>query len=190
MRGLRGGDHTVATEEELVDLDRKLKQLKLDYERYFLGTRPREPVVMRADVEKTMVRLANNPIQNTALRFKYNSICSRFQAFKRQWNETLRQIENGTYARHRFKANLRGAGGSAGAPPPPDSGGEDLFSSYRDARLACGQAARSLTPKKFEQMLEKQRGQLAAKFGDDARFQFRVVVEDGRAKLKASRQRA
>jgi hypothetical protein len=29
------------TEEELRDLDRKLKQLKLDYERYFLGTRPR-----------------------------------------------------------------------------------------------------------------------------------------------------
>ena len=32
------------TEEELRELDRKVKQLRVDYERYFLGTRPREPI--------------------------------------------------------------------------------------------------------------------------------------------------
>ncbi len=181
----------MATEEELFELDRKLKTLKLDYEQYFLGNRPREPVVLRGDVEKTMIRISSAPIQNTALRFKYNSICSRYQAFKRQWNETLRQMENGTYARHRFKANLRGGSSApvAGAPPQPAEG-DDLYNSYRDARLACGQGVKNLSPEKLDQMLRKQKGQLAAKYGDDAQFRFKVVVEDGRAKLKASRQRA
>jgi hypothetical protein len=35
-------------------------------------------------------------------------------------------------------------------------------------------------------MLERQRGALTRKFGK-AEFQFRVVIEEGRAKLKASR---
>ena len=183
----------MSSDEELIELDRKVKQLKLDYERYFLGTRPREPVQLRSDVEKRVIQIGSNPIQNTALRFKFNSISSRFQAFKRQWNETLRQIEAGTYQRHRFKADLhqRGGGGGAATPgsPTPAEGGDDLYSSYRDARLACGQAVKSLTPQKLDQMIEKQRGQLQAKYGEDARFSFRVVVEEGRAKVKASRKR-
>ncbi len=177
-------------EETLHELDRKVKQLKLDYEQYFLGTRPREPVLLRGDVDKTVVILSNTPIQNTALRFRYNSLCSRYQALKRQWNETLRQMEQGTYKRHRFKADLhererqsRESGQTGGAAP-------DIFAEYRDARLACGQGVKTLSRPKLEAMLEKQRAQLRQRFGDDASFRFRVVVEDGKAKLKASRIRA
>ncbi len=36
-------------EEDLQTLDIKMKQLKLDYERYFLGTRPREPAMARSE---------------------------------------------------------------------------------------------------------------------------------------------
>ena len=175
-------------EETLRELDRKVKQLKLDYEQYFLGNRPREPVLLRGDVDKVVVILSNTPIQNTALRFRYNSICSRYQALKRQWNETLRQMEQGTYKRHRFKADLhereRQSRQSGGAPGP------DIFDEYRDARLACGQGVKALSRPKLEAMLEKQRAQLRERFGDDASFRFRVVVEDGKAKLKASRVRA
>ena len=146
-------------EELLQSLDLKLSQLRRDYDQYFLGNRPREPVLLRGEVQKHIVVLTNQPIQNTALRFKFSSICSRFQAFKRQWDETLRKIEAGTYERHRFKARLHGvAGGGPGAPapapkPPPD----DLFESYKDARLACGQNVKGLTRDKLEGVLERQR---------------------------------
>jgi hypothetical protein len=43
-----------------------------------------------------------------------------------------------------------------------------------------------LTPRKLEAIIEEQRSKLKERFGD-AKFRFRVVVEDGRAKLKASR---
>ena len=93
-------------EEELQVLDAKVKQLKLDYEQYFSGSRPREPVMLRAEVQKAVARWANTPIQNTAQRFKFNSMNSRFQALKRQWDPTLRNIEAGTYERHDFRADL------------------------------------------------------------------------------------
>jgi hypothetical protein len=181
----------VASEEELRELDRKLKQLKLDYERYFLGTRPREPIQLRSEVQKRMNQISASPIKNTALRFKYSSICSRFQAFKRQWNETLRQIETGSYTRHRFKADLHQRGPVPAPEPIPagDDAPADLYDTYRDARLACGQAVKNLTPGKLDAMLSKQREQLEERYGGDARFSFRVVVEEGRAKLKASRKR-
>jgi hypothetical protein len=178
-----------STEEVIETLERKLGMLKREYEQYFLGTRPREPVLLKGEVRKTVAFLSNTPIQNTALRFKFSTICSRYMAFKRQWDETTRKIENGTYERHQFKAKLR-----SGAPPPASGAGKsasapstDIYQEYVDARMACGQSAQGITREKLEQQLSKQKAQLQKKFGADARFQFRVAVEDGKARLKAKR---
>ncbi len=179
-------------EELLQSLDLKLSQLRRDYDQYFLGTRPREPVLLRGEVQKHIVVLTNQPIQNTALRFKFGSICSRFQAFRRQWDDTLRKIEAGTYERHRFKARIHGCdAGEPGHPAPsPKPAPDDLFESYKDARLACGQNVEGLTRDKLEGVLERQRAQLRKKYGEDANFSFRVAVEQGKVRLKATRQRS
>lgn len=186
IRGRGEGPTLMDVEEELFDLERKVKQLRLDYERYFLGTRPRAPSQLRGEVDKKIVIFSNAPIRNTALRFKLNSIVSRYQAFRRQWEETLRKIDAGTYERHRFKAGLQqdrpvsGAADAAEAEP-------GLFERYRDARLAGGQSVKKLTRKNLEALLDRQRAKLAERFGPGARFRFRVAVEGGRAKLKARR---
>jgi hypothetical protein len=178
--------------EDLIHtLTTKINQLKREFDQYFLGTRPREPVLLRGEVQKLMAQLSNQPIQNTALRFKFSSLCSKYQAHKRQWDETLRKIEAGTYERHRFKADLHARQRSASATPAPprhsDAPGEDLFAAYRDARLACGQSTRGLSRERLEQSLERQRDQLRQRFGADADFQFRVAVENGQVRLKAKR---
>ena len=184
-------------EEELRALDVKLKQLKLDYERYFLGGRPREPVVLRGEVAKLVAIYSNQAITNIGLRFRFSSICSRYQAHKRQWLETLRQIEQGTYARHRFRADLHererteAPEGSASPPAPAEApaagpGQTPLYEEYRSARQRCGQDIDSVTPAALERVIAQQRETLRQKFGD-AEFRFRVVVEEGRAKIKASR---
>lgn len=181
-------------DEELRMLDFKLAQLKRDYDQYFLGTRPREPVMARNDVNKVVVKLTNTAIKNTAARFKFSSICSRFQAYRRQWDDTLRKIEAGTYERHRFKAKLHSqpeAGGPRAASAgdgPAESG--DLYQNYIDARLACGESVKGLSREKLEKVIEKERGALSKKFGGDARFDFRVAVEGGKVRLKAARKKA
>ena len=185
-------------EEELKLLEIRLNQLKLDYEKYFLGTRPTEPAMQRAELQKIVIRWSNRRITNTALRFKFNSLNGRFQAFKRRWDDILRQIEAGTYQRHVFKANLRererggtgsptdGPGGRRGAGG--DRGGqgrEDLFETYRDAMLATGQNASGLTREKLHAAVSRQEAALKKKLGCD-RVDFKVVVQDGKVKLKAA----
>lgn len=183
----------VSAEENLKLLDIKLKQLKLDYEQYFLGSRPREPSVLRGEVQKMIHMYLNNPIQNTAARFRFNSINSRFQAFKRQWDVTLRQIEQGTYTRHVFKANLRGRQGAgieerneAATARAAEGSEERLFDAYVTAARSCGQDVSSLTPAKLQAVVRKQETALRKKLGCDS-VNFRVVVQDGKVKLKARR---
>jgi len=184
-------EQTRDTDETIELLDRKLGMLKREFEQYFLGTRPREPVLLRSEVHKLVVFLSNTPISNTAQRFKFSSICSRYQAFKRQWDDTLRKIEAGTYERHQFKAKIHGQGPRSSAPKK--SGGRsqpqaDLYQDYVDARLACGQSTQGVSREKLEQQLTRQKAQLKKKYGNSD-FNFRVAVEDGKVRLKAKRVR-
>jgi hypothetical protein len=185
------------TEEELKLLEIKLNQLKLEYEKYFLGNRPMEPAQLRSEVQKLVIKWSNTRITNTAQRFKFNSLNGRFQAFKRQWDLTLRQIEAGTYKRHVFKADLRdreraitGANGAASSVTPADSGvtrqgNEDLFETYRDAMMATGQNTSGLTPERLQRALAKQEAAIKQRYGCE-RVDFKVVVSDGKVKLKAA----
>jgi hypothetical protein len=176
------------TEQELEILSRKLTQLKLAYDQYFLGSRPREPTQQRDEIQKTVLIYSNQHIQNTSVRFKFSSINSRYQACKRQWTETLRKIERGTYERHRFRANLHERQPNPPAQPvsPAPNDRRDIYDSYVEARRSCGQPVERLSPAKLDAILDKQNAALREQFGD-CEVKFRVVVEDGKAKLKARR---
>ena len=189
---------TVNVAEDMVVLDNKIKQLKFEYDQYFIGSRPREPVLTRAEVNKLVTRYSNTGIQNTALRFKFNTLCSRLFAMRRQWDETLRKIEAGTYERHIFKAKLhqreRGIDEAAPEANSPTSqrsadeitlGGTDLFEAYRTARASCGEDVSGVSRAKLDQLVAKQRAAIQQKYGC-ADVRFRVVVEGGKTKLKAT----
>ncbi len=180
-------------EEDLRVLENKLNMLKLDYERYFLGTRPREPVMARQEIQKFVTQWANMPIQNTAMRFRFNSVNARYQALKRQWDSILRQREAGTYKRDVFKAKIREGtdGPGPGSAPAEESGvasakaGSALLESYRDAALACGQNVKGLSAKKLQSVVDKQTQQMKSKLGCKD-VEFKVVVKAGKVKLKAA----
>ena len=190
------------TDEEVKVLEVRLTQLKLEYEKYFLGTRPTEPAQQRSELQKTVLKLSNMRITNTAQRFKFNSLNGRYQAFKRQWDNILRQIEAGTYKRHVFKADLHdreralgspssdcaAKGQSDGAAKGQSRGADDrgaLFETYRDAMVANGQTTKGLTADKLRKAIAKQEAAIKQKFGCD-KVDFKVVVTDGKVKLKAA----
>jgi hypothetical protein len=175
-------------DEDMQLLEAKLKVLKFQYEQYFMGNRPREPHVERAEVQKIVAYWSNLAIRNTASRFKFNSLCQRFFTFRRQWDETMRKIEAGTYAPHNFRARLR-----ENAPAPAaaqdslgfvDSRVDELFEAYVEARKACGENVKGLTRQKLDALIEKQEKAIKSRFECDS-VKFRVVVENGKTKLKA-----
>jgi hypothetical protein len=180
-------------EEDMQLLEAKLKVLKFQYEQYFLGNRPREPQVERGEVQKIIAYWSNLAIRNTAQRFKFNTLCQRFFTFRRQWDETVRKIENGTYAPHNFKAKLRGGNGGAATPEAAANAaeprGDDLFAAYLEARKACGEKVDGLTRQKLDLVIARQEAALKSRY-DCAAVKFRVVVENGKTKLKAQPVRA
>jgi hypothetical protein len=153
--------------------------------------------MLRGEVQKAVLLYSNQPLQNTALRFKFNSLNSRYQAFRRQWDNILRQMEAGTYKRDVFKANLRekhakesqDAPGGRAAPERNGArsakAGTALFDSYVEAAQACGQKVSGLTPAKLQKAIDKQTTALRDKLGCED-VNFRVTVEKGKVKLKAS----
>jgi len=198
----------VPIDDDIGMIEGKLNTLRLDYDQYFIGNRPREPVMARAEVQKLFTYYSQIPIQNTAMRFKFNSLTSRFFALKRQWDETLRKIEEGTYKRHLFKADLHerermererrraGSKGTSAEVAAPAAAAKpaavaavpaevDLFESYREAMRSTGQDVAALTREKLQKAIAKQESALRAQLGCES-VRFRVVVEDGKARLKAT----
>jgi hypothetical protein len=177
--------------DDLQVLDVKLKMLKNEYEQYFMGTRNREPFLLRGEVQKMVSYYANVPIRNTGYRFKFNNLRARFFSFRRHWDRILREIEEGRYERHLFRANLRErdrterpgsrSPGASSKKTEPD----DVFESYVSAREACGQGSAGITREKLDALMEKQATRLRDKSGC-REVKFRVVVEGGKAKLKVS----
>jgi len=175
-------------EQDMELLEAKLKVLKMLYEQYFLGNRPREPQVERAEVQKIVAYWSNLAIRNTASRFKFNTLCQRFFTFRRQWDETCRKIDAGTYAPHQFKAKLRRDGGAGPAPEAAakaaEPRGDDLYEAYLEARRACGENVDGLTRQKLDLVIARQEAALKSRYDCQA-VKFRVVVENGKTKLKA-----
>lgn len=183
-----------SVEEDLKLFDTKLKQLKLEYDMYFLGNRPTEPRMLRNEVQRIVVYWSNQPIRNTALRFRFNALCARLFAMRRHWDATVRKIEEGTYERVRFRDQHRSAGAApssgsgTGAQPSggrTEAGSEpDLYQELREARRRCGQDVEGLSREKFQSLLRRQESSLRKQYGA-RKVRFKVAVENGRAKLKA-----
>ncbi len=178
--------------EDLVLIEIKMKQLKNEYDQYFLGSRKREPHMLRSEVNKMVVTYTNRQLTNTGHRFKFSNLRSRYFTFKRLWDDTLRKIEAGCYERHLFKANLHDRERNEtkdrrrdviarDAGPSKD----DLFEAYVTARGSTGQGAKGLTRDKLSKVLAKQEAAIRKKYGCE-KVKFRVVVEAGKAKVKAT----
>jgi len=175
-------------EEDLIELDRSIQRLRIEYDQYFMGAGRREPLQLRAKVQKFITRYSSDPPRNTQLKFKFNSLVARFQALRSLWGRTLREIEAGTYRRHRFRADLHER--SRREPAPDDerptsrrrgSAMDQLFDALSSARAKTGEAA--IDRAELETLVREQTSRIRAQ-RPGGRLRFRVVVEGNRAKLK------
>ena len=90
--------------EELIDqLDSTLDRVKVLYEQFFLGMQKQPPTHLHTDVERKLRDLTQMQIRNTALRYRFATLQQKFGSYNTYWRRTLRQIENGTYARNLAK---------------------------------------------------------------------------------------
>jgi hypothetical protein len=86
---------TTETDRELKGLEADLRQLEAEYNMYFAGRLPRPPVETRARVTASMRRIDRLHLRNTADRFRFVTLQSRFQTFLDLWERGLRAREEG-----------------------------------------------------------------------------------------------
>src|SRR5512133_2420654 len=183
----------MAIEDDLTILDHQLKELITRYEQYFVGLEKREPLPLLAEVQKMVRRYANVFINNTMYKHKYNMLVARFNTYREHWNRILRLIEEGKYSRDRFIRDLH-LRPKDKTPlhheeeeqrPQHDPELDRIFHELREARKACHMPVEKLSLEMVAATMEKNRAALSARLGTTD-LVFRVVIEDGKPKIKAS----
>jgi len=182
-------------DEELDELDQSLKRLRVEYDQYFLGILKRPPEVLQGRVQKVITKYSNQNLRKTHQKFRFNQLNSKYQIHRQQWGRTMRQIENGTYKGHLFRARLhereRGISDAtpnpARAPEPTARPGaiDKLFEALVAAKRRAGDSAPAPDREKLSAIVKKQTAALKQKH-PGAKVKFRVAIEGNKAKLVAS----
>lgn len=181
-------------DEILNDLEINLKRLRMEYEQFFMGLMKREPQILRGKVQKAIIRMVNEPPRNSRQKFRFNTLNSRFQVYRQLWGRTMREIEQGTYKRDKFRKSMGAAKvGPAGPTPPspetasPSGGGAigKLHKALVDAANKAGNPQAKMSRQDLDGVIRKQMKAIRAQHGD-VKVKFKVVVEDNKPRLKAS----
>jgi hypothetical protein len=173
--------------EEIALFEEKLNELVRKYEQYFLGLEKREPLKLLEDVDKRCRHFAGVPIVNTMVKFRYNSIAARLNSYKQYWGRINRQIEEGKYSRDRFRMQIHEQSTRSESQAHALAANHEIdavFQQFMEARRACNLQSDGMTPEMLTVTLEKQRALLEKKH-NCTEIEFRVVIEDGKPKIKA-----
>jgi hypothetical protein len=193
------------TEEDLAQLERDIRQLKIEYEQYFGGGKARPPTDIEWRIETTLKRYSDRGAEmNYAQRFRYGNLTQMYSKFRDMFRKRMKQREEGTVQRH-FGAAAREieaerarkqveAEKSAAAHLPfavswkdPDNEKkkvEQLFTAFRAAKARAGEDTESLTVEAFQKFVRQKTDELK-KQQDAHEVEYVVTLEDNHARLKA-----
>jgi hypothetical protein len=171
--------------ELLNHLEKDLKGLEIVYEQYFLGLEKRSPEQQRNKMTLRIRKLINLYIPQTDLRFRLQSLISRFNSYSSYWDRIQRLIEEGKYERHTARIQRSEHNGlrpmeameSITAADPLDS----LYEKLVEAHHSC-----NLQPPSRNQVsgfIAKQQDIIKQRFGEKL-VDFEVVTEEGKPKIK------
>ncbi len=93
----------------MLQTEAMMKEVKIDYELYFLQQRRIAPAARATQLKAKVRELDRHFTINTQLKFKRNAIKSQFSALQTQWGRIMKQIEAGTYRRHQVVADRHDA---------------------------------------------------------------------------------
>lgn len=179
-------------------LEAELKRLESEYNMFFAGRLPRLPWETRARVEAMVKRYDRLTTTNTAQKFRFGTLQSRFVAFCELWERTLLAKETGRVPGQRAKAQPPADPAKEQAKPEPARSAERLVhvASFRDPaqemdrlkelyeRLSEARAQAGEAQIPFHRFTEVVRAQVK-KVGDDGKsdVSFRVAMKEGKVTL-------
>jgi hypothetical protein len=186
-------DEQPTVEEQLVRLADDLRRLKIEFDIYFNGGAKRPPYDTKSRVETLIKRLGDDRTLTYAQRFHYNSLATRYTAFRDLWRRIMQGREEGRDAvtAARSAAHL----GTAAVPLERVSfvcndarrdvqTVKSLYDALVEAKRNCGESTENMSFPRFHRLIASKAEGLKEKLGC-ASVQFSIGVEEGRVNFRA-----
>ncbi len=198
-------------DEELGQLERDIRQLKIEYEMYFGGGRKRPPTEIEWRVELMVKRYAERSGElKYGQRFRYNNLSQTYAKYKDMFRKRLQQREEGKVQRH-FGAAAKAieaeraklqvttqTGATVGSnaedakafrmvcsePEKETEKVDQLYDAFLQAKQAAGEETAKVTKAGFSEFVRKKTKDLQEK-KNCRDVEYVVEVVDGQVKLKA-----
>jgi hypothetical protein len=192
-------------DEDLGQLEKDIRQLKIEYEQYFGGGKTRPPTDIEWRIDSLIKRHSDRGAEmNYSQRFRYGNLAQMYSKFREIFRKRLRLKEEGTVPRHfgaaareieAERARKRAAAEKSEAvrfpfvvswedPDREKKKVEQLFAALRDAKVQAGEDADPLTMDDFQKFVRQKTDQLK-KQQDAHEVEYVVTVEGKHARLKA-----
>jgi hypothetical protein len=187
------------TDEDLVRLERDIRQLKIEFDQYFGGGRKRPPSEIEWRIEQVIKRYGDRAAEmNYGQRFRYGNLTQTYSKYREIFHKRMQRREEGTVERH-YGAAARAIEAersrSRRSPAPGavaitcsdlerETGKVDeLYRAFREALNSSGESIERLSREKFQKFLLQKSDQIRKQQGQQ--IEFLVSVENGKARLKA-----
>lgn len=181
----------------LDQIERKIFQLKIQYEKYFSGIESLEPVREFDALQKQFRDLMTRRITNTQQRYRLTQLKARFSSLNMYWKRNLILIERGTHPKQKFRASLKERQQREAElmrqlqkekqaqrrRQTEGTGYRSVYDQLIEARRKTGQAT-NISFDSIQSTLQKQEKAIKAQYGCDS-VRFKVSIQDGKAKMKA-----
>ena len=188
----------------MMQLEAEIKRLEAEYNMFFTGRIARPPFETRKRIDGIVKKHDRSYIQNTADRFRFSTVQSRYGKLCELWEKQMNAHE---YGRPKRGSQLGVTHAARPAPPPEseasapetpaDAGGErllhvasirntaadgdrvkELYEQLAQARKATGEA-----PLAMDRVAALVKAQVDKFSADGSEVAFRVAMKDGKVSL-------
>ena len=193
-------------DEDLSQLEKDVRQLKIEYEQYFGGGKARPPTDTEWRIETMMKRHGDRGANmNYSQRFRYSNLAQTYAKYREIFRKRLKKKEEGSVDRHfgaaaREIENERARKRAAALPSEPDvkfpfliscskpeqekKKVEALYHAFRRAKQQAGENVERFTLEAFQQFVHQKTEQLQKqKSGHEV--EYAVTIDGQHARLKA-----
>ena len=190
------GENLPTVDEQLTRLEEDIRRLKVEFDIYFNGASKRPPYDTKGRVETLMKRLGDDRTLSFAQRYRFNTLTSRYTAFRDLWRRTMQGREEGRdpASAARATAKQEAVEGFKRTTVVCADANKDvetvkqLYNALVEAKTKCGEPTEDFSFPRFHRLIASKADSLKEKLGCE-RVCFSVDVEGGHVSFKARAER-
>ena len=193
---LAGGPSEPTIDYQLSRLEEDIRRLKIEFDTFFNGASKRPPYDTKGRVDTTIKRIGDDRTLTFAQRYRYNSLGSRYNAFRDLWRRTMQGREEGrdpgaaarATAKQQAAAEFKRADFTCRDAHKDVELVKNIYGALIDAKKVCGEPVEDFSFPRFHRLIASQADGLKERLGC-ARVSFSIDVEGGHVSFKARGER-